>query len=162
MSPGKAYVEGYENETTSQRFVTVSKGRDFETIQNSITRLSLGNSTNVTNIYGSPDLSVNTGETETYKELTLLKAATSTRGTANVGSGTTQNTIGTARPRYFEYVSGTGASSSNTSAIYKLGLFDIKFFTHLTVAQVTAGQDENDSTITLNCVINKSPRITEF
>ena len=43
MSPGKAYVEGYENETTSQRFVTVSKGRDFETIQNSITRLSLGN-----------------------------------------------------------------------------------------------------------------------
>ena len=162
MSPGKAYVEGYENETTSQRFVTVSKGRDFETIQNSITRLSLGNSTNVTKIFGSPDLSVNTGKTETYKELTLLKAATSTRGTANAGSGTTLNTIGTARPRYFEYVSGTvGASASNATSVYKLGLFDIKFFTHLTVAQVTAGQDENDSTITFNINSVKGKILTQ-
>ena len=149
MSPGKAYVEGYENETTSQRFVTVSKGRDFETIQNSVTRLSLGNSTNVTKIFGSPDLSVNTGETETYKELTLFNAATSTRGTANTGSGTTLNTIGTARPRYFEYVSGTvGASASNATSVYKLGLFDIKFFTHLVVSAVSDGTDSDGNSIT--------------
>ena len=42
LSPGKAYVKGYEIETTSQKFLTIEKAREFDTIQNSTTRLSVG------------------------------------------------------------------------------------------------------------------------
>ena len=132
LAPGKAYVKGYEVETTGQKFVTIEKARDFDTIQNSTTRLDIGNSLNVTNLYNSPDLGTVSGETEVYKELTLLKKATASRGTANVGSSTTLHTIGRAKPRYFEYVSGTaGATSSNTTSVYKLGLFNVDMFTHI-------------------------------
>tara|TARA_Y100001938_G_scaffold31252_1_gene42606 strand:+ start:8074 stop:13980 length:5907 start_codon:yes stop_codon:yes gene_type:complete len=132
LSPGKAYVKGYEVETTGQKFVTIEKARDFDTIQNSTTRLDIGNSINVTNIHGQPDLGTVSGETEAFKELSLLKKATASRGTANVGSSTTLHTIGRAKPRYFEYVSGTaGATSSNTTSVYKLGLFNVDMFTHI-------------------------------
>ena len=53
LSPGKAYVKGFEIDTTSQKFVTIEKARDFDTIQNSTTRLDIGNFVNVTNIHGS-------------------------------------------------------------------------------------------------------------
>ena len=80
----------------------------------------------------SPDLGTVSGETEAFKELTLLKEATASRGTANVGSSTTLHTIGRAKPRFFEYKSGTaGATSSNTTSVYKLGLFNVDMFTHI-------------------------------
>ena len=47
----KAYVKGFEIDTTSQKFVTIEKARDFDTIQNSTTRLDIGNFVNVTNLY---------------------------------------------------------------------------------------------------------------
>lgn len=132
MGPGKAYVQGYELETISTKYVTVDKARDFETVNNSTVGLSLGNFVNVTNIYGSPDVDTVTGETEAYKQVTLYKEATSSRGSANSGAGTDIHTIGVAHPRFFEYTSGTvGASSSNTSSQYKLGLFNITAFAHL-------------------------------
>lgn len=73
LSPGKAYVKGYELDTTSQKFVTIEKARDFDTIQNSTTRLDIGNFVDVTNIHGSPDIGTVSGETEAFKELSLFK-----------------------------------------------------------------------------------------
>ena len=132
LSPGKAYVRGYEFDTTSQKFLTIEKARDFDTVNNSTTRLNIGSSIDVTNIHGQPDLGTVSGETEAFRELTLLKQATSSRGTANVGSSTTLHTIGVAKPRFFEYKSGTaGATSSNTTSVYKLGLFNVTMFTHV-------------------------------
>ena len=132
MGPGKAYVQGYELETIATKYVTVDKARDFETVNNSTVGLQLGNFVDVTNIYGSPDVDTVTGETEAYKQVVLYKEATSSRGSANSGAGTDIHTIGVAHPRFFEYTSGTvGASSSNTSSKYKLGLFNITAFAHL-------------------------------
>ena len=132
LSPGKGYVKGYEVDTTSQKFITIEKAREFDTINNSTTRLNIGSSIDVTNIHGQPDLGTVSGETEAFKELSLLKQATSSRGTANVGSSTTLHTIGRAKPRFFEYSSGTaGATSSNVTSVYKLGLFNVDMFTHI-------------------------------
>ena len=132
VGSGKAYVQGYELETIATKYVTVDKARDFETVNNSTVGLQLGNFVNVTNIYGSPDVDTVTGETEAYKQVVLYKEATSSRGSANSGAGTDIHTIGVAHPRFFEYTSGTvGASSSNTSSQYKLGLFNITAFAHL-------------------------------
>ena len=132
LSPGKAYVRGFEFDTTSQKFLTIEKARDFDTINNSTTRLNIGSSIDVTNIHGQPDLGTVSGETEAFRELTLLKEKTASRGTANVGSSTDLHTIGRAKPRFFEYSSGTaGATSSNTTSVYKLGLFNVDMFTHV-------------------------------
>ena len=132
LSPGKAYVKGFEVDTTSQKFLTIEKARDVDTVNNSTTRLNIGSSIDVTNIHGQPDLGTVSGQTEAFREVTLLKEATASRGTANVGSSTDLHTIGRAKPRFFEYSSGTaGATSSNTTSVYKLGLFNVDMFTHV-------------------------------
>ena len=132
LGSGKAYVQGYELETIATKYVTIDKSRDFKTVNNSTTGLALGNFVEVSNIYGSPDVDTVAGDTEAYKEVSLYKEATSSRGSANSGVGTDIHQIGVAHPRFFEYNSGTvGASSSNTTSNYKLGLFNITAFTHL-------------------------------
>ena len=139
LSPGKAYVKGFEVDTTSQKFVTIEKARDFDTIQNSTTRLDIGNHVDVTNIHGSPDIGTVSGETEAFKELSLFKDKTVTRGTLNTTTNVDVQQIGRAKPRFFEYVSGTaGSLATNTTSIYKLGLFNIDMFTHLGVTSSVA------------------------
>jgi len=132
IGPGKAYVQGFELETISTKYVTVDKSRDFETVNNTTVGMQIGNFVDVTKIYGQPDVDTISGSTEAYKEIRLYKEATATRGTQNAGAGTDIHDIGIALPRFFEYKSGTvGASASNTSSVYKLGLFNISTFTHL-------------------------------
>ena len=139
LSPGKAYVKGFEVDTTSQKFVTIEKARDFDTIQNSTTRLDIGNHVDVTNIHGSPDIGTVSGETEAFKELSLFKNKNVTRGTLNTTTNVDVQQIGRAKPRFFEYVSGTaGSLATNTTSIYKLGLFNIDMFTHLGVTSSVA------------------------
>ena len=139
LSPGKAYVKGFEVDTTSQKFVTIEKAREFDTIQNSTTRLDIGNHVDVTNIHGSPDIGTVSGETEAFKELSLFKDKNVTRGTLNTTTNVDVQQIGRAKPRFFEYVSGTaGSLATNTTSIYKLGLFNIDMFTHLGVTSSVA------------------------
>ena len=153
FSPGKAYVKGYEIDTIATTFLPVDKARDFDTQNNFSTRFDVGNFVNVTNVYGSPDISTASG-VEGFKSLTLHNTATSSRGTANTGSNSGITTIGRAKSRGFEYSSGTAASnifssSSVTSAIYKHYLFDIVLFTHLnikTAQAFTTGETVTGST----------------
>jgi len=134
MGPGKAYVQGYEQETTGTKYLTIKKAQDFDEVNNSSTSLLLGNSLEVTSVYGSVDLGTVSGETEAYKELALHKEQTVSRGVARGTSNNDIQQIGRAKPRYFEYKSGTaGSLSTNTTSIYKLGLFDVQMFTHITV-----------------------------
>jgi len=129
VSPHKAYVRGHEFETFTSKFMTMIKARDFETVNAGVTVAELGNFVYVTNIYGSPDISPISGETTAFKQIDLYDTETATRGSA---SG---NHIGVARARGLEYFSGTaGASSSNTEALYKLYLFDVRPFTKLTMS----------------------------
>ena len=84
VSPGKAYVRGYEIETASPTFIDVSKPRTTENFKGAITPAEVGNFTKVTEVYNSPDLSpFITGEvTDPYKEVELRDTATATRGQA--------------------------------------------------------------------------------
>ena len=64
------------------------------------------------------------------------------RGTENTGAGASITSIGRAKSRGFQYV--TGASSNQfantnlTTAIYKHYLFDINMFTHLNITSNTS------------------------
>src|SRR5210317_2219139 len=182
MSPGKAYVKGYEIEKLATTYVEVDKARDFDTQNAFQTRFDVGNFVNVTNVYGQPDTTFVSGETEAFKRVNFYNEATSSRGTENSGSESSINTIGRAKTRGFEYVSGTAsanifASSGLTSAIYRHYMFDINMFTHLNITtnqgfttgeQVTGGTSnatgtvESISTIenqTINSCTSASPGV---
>jgi hypothetical protein len=136
ISPGKAYVKGYEIETIGTTFVAVDKARDFDTENNFNTRFDIGNFVNVTNVYGNPDIGFVSGDVEAFKKLGLYSEQTVNRGTENTGSGSSNITIGRAKSKGFEYKSGTaigGAYSSGSALtnVFKHYLFDINMFTHL-------------------------------
>ena len=129
VSTGKAYIKGKEVNKPAPTIKDIEKARDFNTINAGITTAGLGNFVNVTNIYGSPDISEISGESTQFKQIDLFDTATATRGSS---SGTK---IGVARARGLEYSTGTvGASSTNVESVYKLFLFDVKMFTELTLS----------------------------
>jgi len=175
LSPGKAYVKGYEIETVGTTYVDVEKARDFDTEQNFNTRFNVGNYINVTNIYGSPDIGFVTGDIEAFKAVNLYDTATSSRGSEQSTSGVTVPQIGRAKSRGFEYVSGTAtsnifASGSLTSAVYKHYLFDIVLFTHLnittnqsfTTGEVVTGSTSNATGTVQSISATKSATITDI
>jgi len=129
VSPGKAYISGYEIEQMAPTFKDINKARDFNTINAGISVFDLGNYVFITSIYGTPDVTFISGESTAFKKIELYDDVISTRGSAN------GNLVGIARARSMEYDSGTaGATSSNTSSIYKLYLFDIRPFTKLVLS----------------------------
>ena len=127
ISPGKAYVKGYEIEKPVITFKDIAKARDFETVNAGTVNNELGNFVKVTNLYNQPNITSISGETVPYKELQLHDDVIATRGTA------AGKQIGVARARSIEYRSGT---AGNTDAIYNLYLFDIRPFTYLTLNDI--------------------------
>ena len=109
LSPGKAYVKGYEIETLATTFVDVNKARDFDTQPNFNTRFDVENYVNVKNVYGSPDVGFISDETEAFKAISLFDTATSSRGTLQSTTGVTVPQIGRAKSRGFEYVNGSAS-----------------------------------------------------
>jgi len=129
VSPGKAYVSGFEIEKIAPTFKDVNKARDFETINAGISTFDLGNFAFITNIFGTPDVTFISGESTAFKTLELYNDTILTRGSAR------GELIGVARARSIEFSSGAaGASSSNNTSIYKLYMFDIRPFTKLTLS----------------------------
>jgi len=124
VSPGKAYVKGFEIEKSNVTFKDVNKSRQFENVNTGSINAELGNFVKITNMYGQPDVTDISGETTAYKTIGLFDDVTSTRGTA---AGTQ---IGVARARTIQYDSGT---MGNTDAVFRLYLFDIRPFTYLTL-----------------------------
>ena len=121
-------MRGHEFERFNSHFKTMSKARDFETVNAGVTNLELGNFVRITNLYGTPDIGNVSGETTAYKQVKLFSGETITRGTASQ-----DEVIGVARIRALEYESGV---SGTTSAVYKAHLFDVRTFTVLTLSGV--------------------------
>ena len=125
ISPGKAYVRGYEIEKIASTYKDINKARDIQTVNAGISVFETGNFVKVTNVYGVPDITSISGETTPYKTLQLFDTETATRGSA---SGTQ---VGVARARTMQYESG---DANATDAIFKLYLFDIRPFTYITLS----------------------------
>ena len=155
ISPGKAYVRGYEVETLTPTFIDIKKPRNTENFNEAITGIEVGNFVRVEKCFGSPDLTpFISGEVEEpYREVELHGTKTSTRGQ------TMSDLIGVARIRAFEHASGNDgagvnalASASVTTSQFNLYLFDIRMFTKLslsgTPASSNAGGAVNGAKIT--------------
>ena len=137
ISPGKAYVRGYEIETIAPKFVDILKPRTFENQNASVTPVEVGNYVVVNKVHGSPEVSpfISGQIDEPYREISLYDTATASRGTASGAR------IGFARARGFEHFEGNSSSgtdlivdSTNTDTKYKLYLFDLRMFTKLTMS----------------------------
>ena len=132
VSPFKAYVNGYEADILNTTYVDVDKARDTDDANNNKTRFNVKNFVNVTNVYGSPDISFVSGESEAFKNVNLYRDPTSARGTEVPTVGVDVTQIGRAKSRGFEYVSGTETNDIfATSGVYRHYLFDVEMFTHL-------------------------------
>jgi len=127
VSPGKAYIKGFEIEKIAPTIKDINKARDFETVNAGVSTFDVGNFANITNMYGTPDITFISGEGTAFKKLELYDDKITTRGTAN------GNLIGVARARTIEYNAGT---AGETSSVYKLFMFDIQPFTKLTLSGV--------------------------
>ena len=53
LSPGKAYVRGYDVETISSKILDVDKPRDTKTINKALVPFKMGNMIKVDNVYRS-------------------------------------------------------------------------------------------------------------
>jgi hypothetical protein len=171
VSPFKAYVRGYEAERLGTTFVDVDKARDFETANNHKTRFNVKNFINVTNVFGSPDISFVSGSAEAFKTVSLFDTPTSVRGTAVSTVGTTVPQIGRAKTRGFETVSTTESLDVNaTTGIYRHYLFDIEMFTHLnalgttsyTTGEVVSGASSGATGIVQSATATKNTAVTSI
>ena len=111
VSPGKAYVHGYEISQIATTYVAVDKPRTTKSVNNSVTSFTLGNYISVNNCYNLPEI-------DDHVTVHLQNAFTATRGSA-AGSQ-----IGTAKVRMIEHTSGT-PSGTGATAVFKLYLFDV-------------------------------------
>ena len=136
ISPGKAYVDGYETELQNTSFVNFDKARTTKNVQNDTIPASLGNYVQVDNVYGQPDISLVGSTVDPFKLVKLYDQQTASRGSSS-GSQ-----IGFARSRAFEFNSGT---QGNVAAIHHHYLFDITLFQTLVVS--------NNNTLTAKAVI---------
>jgi len=125
ITPGKAYVKGYEIEKIATTYKDITKPRDTQTVNAGISVFETGNFVKVTNVYGTPDITSIAGETTPYNTLGLFSLGTTTRGAA---SG---KQVGVARARTMQYESG---DANATDAIFRLYLFDIRPFTYITLS----------------------------
>ena len=115
VSPGKAYVKGYQVDKITTNFIDVTKPRTTRTIEQEAVTYQTGDPLFVNNIFGSPSLGIGTTAT-----VSLLD-----RRRGNSGSE-----IGLARLYDFKAQSG---SFVNETTQYETRLFDIKTFTNVKV-----------------------------
>ena len=132
VSAGRAYIRGYEVETTDTIYLDGYKTRraqeiDSETLVS--TPLEIGSYVKVTNAYNIPEMVGLNGSAdfpEPFAEVELRDAMTSVRGSA------AGNIIGVCRVRSFEtdYIKATGTSIiDETESIHNAYIFDVKMFT---------------------------------
>jgi len=111
ISPGKAYVLGYEIDNLKSKYVAIPKARDFTAVNNSTISSLVGSYVTITGLFSVPDLI-------TLSEVDLYNGYTATPGSP---AGTK---VGTARIRAITYISGSGMT-----ATYSAYLFNIKMLT---------------------------------
>ena len=130
VSPGKAYVKGYEIDSISSMVVPFDKARDTQSVNAGTVFTTFGNYVLVDSLVNIP--------ANLDTDLPLLDLKDSTAGAGN--------TIGTARLRFIEYSSGTIGST----AVYKAYLFNITMNPGEVFASV---QSLTDGTFTADTVL---------
>ena len=127
VSPGKAYVKGYELERLATTFLDVPKPRTTREVLNEGVSYSTGDPLIVNNVFGSPSLGI--GTTATVSLMSRRKGE---------NSGTE---IGLARVYDFQSESD---KHKDATTQYELRLFDVKTFTNVKVGTALTSLSAGD------------------
>ena len=127
ISPGKAYVKGYEVETISTTYLDCPKTRTTKTNESEAIQYNTGRQFKVNGAYGVPEIGIG----NTYIVSLRNQRIDSTRRTAD---GTE---IGVARVYDVSLDSGTYDISNLDKNSWDLSLYDIQTFAHVTLNEPT-------------------------
>ena len=129
VSPGRAYVKGFDVSLDGSRIIDVPKPRTTKTIDEALIPFEMGNRLKVNNAYGTPIIGLsNTNTIKLYNQ----RRNTST---TNAGTGTQ---IGEARIYSFSV---SDAPYSNATTEWDLYLFDVQTYTALTLSLAITGTE---------------------
>ena len=119
VSPGKAYVRGYDIERPVSTILDIEKPRDKKEIELSSVPFKFGNKFQINNVNGTPKLGINISN--------IINLCNQRKTTANA-TGVSGSDIGVAKVYAFE---NTDAAYSGASTKFDLYLYDIQTFTSL-------------------------------
>ena len=134
VSPGKAYVRGYDIERPATTVLDLKKPRDKKTIENSSVPFRLGTLFQVNRAAGTPKIGL-----DESISIGLFDERKGSTNNATSGSGTQ---IGNARVYAFENHDRTGGASDIKFDLY---LFDIQTYTVLTVNKALTSTELPDT-----------------
>ena len=121
ISPGKAYVNGYETEFLSNTFLDFEKPRTTKTLENQSINYFNGVSYTVNRVYGSPNIGVSTSTTLSLRDERV-------GDTRNLASG---KEIGLARVYDFYLENGLYEIDNTDRNEWNLSLYDIQPYTEI-------------------------------
>jgi len=125
VSPGKAYVRGYDVTVPSAVLLDVPKPRDTKTRSNTLVPFNVGTLLKVNNVYGAPY--INPTASNNIINLYNQRSSSTSSGTGNL--------IGKARVYSFSL---SDAPYENSSSSWDLYLYDIQTFTRLVINETPA------------------------
>jgi len=123
VSPGKAFVRGYEIETISPTFLDVPKPRTTKTLENQSINYNTGSTLKLNRVYGAPTIGIG----NTY----ILSLRSSRVGVNSMTSPGKE--IGVARVYDFRLDSGSYNSNNPQLNEWNISLYDIQTTTEITL-----------------------------
>ena len=127
VSPGKAFVRGYEIETVSSTFLDVPKPRTTKTLENLGINYNTGPTLRLNRVYGSPVVGIGNTYVLSLRSERVGSAQTTAPG----------KEIGVARVYDFKLESGSYNSTNLNTNQWNISLYDIQTITEITLNEPT-------------------------
>ena len=123
ISPGKAFVKGYEIETISPTFLDLPKPRTTKTLENQSLNYNTGPTLKLNRVYGSPTIGIGNTYVLSLRDQRVESAQTTAPG----------KEIGVARVYDFKLESGSYSTSNANTNQWNISLYDVQTITEVTV-----------------------------
>ena len=123
ISPGKAYIKGFEVETIVPSFLDFEKPRTTKTLENQSINYVTGPTFTLNRVTGAPQIGIGTDYTVSLRDQRVGAAATTAAG----------QEIGLARVYDFALESGSYDASNSNINEWDISLYDIQTYTNITL-----------------------------
>ncbi len=123
VSPGKAFVKGYEVETISSTYIDCPKPRTSKRLEGQGVAYKTGNAVRMNNVQGAPEIGIGNTYIVSLRDSRIGAALTSAGGSE----------IGVARVYDFALESGSYSATNNATNEWDLSLYDIQLFSKITL-----------------------------
>jgi hypothetical protein len=123
ISPGRAFVRGYDVETIEPIFIDVEKPRTTKTVEDQSIIYNTGPTITLNRVYGAPTIGVGNTYVLSLRDSRLGVSSTTAPG----------NEIGVARVYDFRLESGTYSNTNSNTNQWDISLFDVQSYTDITL-----------------------------